>query len=69
MLSLKCKQLFFYFQGKTLTQDAEAGIIVTSNDLVLRDIKKNQSGLYACKATNSIGTGISSPINISVLCK
>lgn len=57
------------FQGKALTNNATAGIIVANQTLVLQSINRHHSGHYTCVAANSEGTGESNSFHLDVKCK
>lgn len=58
-----------HLQDTEVRQDKAAGVMINVNNLVLSKVRKTQAGHYYCKATNSEGTGVSPPVNITVRCK
>ena len=60
---------FYIFKGKPVEQNLDSGVVITGRDLVLRGVQRSQAGAYTCKARNSEGTGVSPPVNITILCK
>ncbi|XP_069976334.1 protein amalgam [Penaeus vannamei] len=58
--------LTFMHEDTEVRQDKAAGVMINVNNLVLSKVRKTQAGHYYCKATNSEGTGVSPPVNITV---
>ncbi|KAG1681690.1 Nephrin [Nymphon striatum] len=56
----------WFFEGKRLVQDKEAGVLIQGNSLVLQKIKRHRKGKYACSAKNSEGSGISNSFKLSI---
>ena len=60
---------YCYLQGKTLQQNIEKGIIMSTQSLVLQSVSKSAVGDYTCRAVNSEGAGESNPIPLKIMCK
>lgn len=54
------------FEGRELTSNATAGIIVSTQSLVLQRVQRAQRGRYACSATNKEGRGVSKELYLRV---
>ena len=57
------------FQGKTIQQNIEKGVIMSTQSLVLQSVGKSAVGDYTCRAVNSEGAGESNPIPLKIMCK
>lgn len=58
-----------YPQGIALVQNATAGIVMSSQNLVLQKIKRENGGNYTCLASNDRGETTSSVVPLRVQCK
>ncbi|XP_077562296.1 protein turtle-like isoform X2 [Haemaphysalis longicornis] len=54
------------FDGRELPSNASAGVIVSTQSLVLQRVQRAQRGRYACAATNKEGRGVSSDLYLRV---
>ncbi|KAH6931465.1 hypothetical protein HPB50_024470 [Hyalomma asiaticum] len=54
------------FEGRELPANASAGIIVSTQSLVLQRVQRAQRGRYACAATNKEGRGVSNDLYLRV---
>lgn len=61
--------LLFIFQGKPLYQDPAAGVIMSTQSLVLQHVSKDALGDYVCRAVNTEGSGESNPVPLKIMCK
>ncbi len=57
------------FQGEPLYQDPDAGVIMSTQSLVLQGVTRDSLGEYVCRAVNSEGTGESNPVPLKIMCK
>ncbi|KAH9369244.1 hypothetical protein HPB48_003088 [Haemaphysalis longicornis] len=57
------------FDGRELPSNASAGVIVSTQSLVLQRVQRAQRGRYACAATNKEGRGVSSDLYLRVKCE
>ncbi|KAM7314104.1 neural cell adhesion molecule 2 [Ixodes scapularis] len=54
------------FDGRDLSTNTSAGVIVSNQSLVLQKVDRRSRGRYTCTATNSEGQGESNPVNLRV---
>ncbi|XP_077483340.1 protein turtle homolog B-like isoform X3 [Amblyomma americanum] len=54
------------FEGRELPSNASAGVIVSTQSLVLQRVQRAQRGRYACAATNKEGRGVSNDLYLRV---
>ncbi|CAN8014761.1 unnamed protein product, partial [Ixodes persulcatus] len=54
------------FEGRELASNATAGVIVSTQSLVLQRVRRAQRGRYACSATNKEGRGVSKDLYLRV---
>ncbi|XP_075549175.1 protein turtle homolog B-like isoform X2 [Dermacentor variabilis] len=54
------------FEGRELPANASAGVIVSTQSLVLQRVQRAQRGRYACAATNKEGRGVSNDLYLRV---
>ncbi|KAK8753502.1 hypothetical protein OTU49_004676 [Cherax quadricarinatus] len=60
------KHVYWYHRGSQLEGNASAGITMNNLKLKLRDIQRDQAGLYSCVASNIVGDGESDPLVLHV---
>lgn len=60
------RKITWKHNGRTLYQNKENGIIISGNSLAIQGIKRDFIGNYTCSATNDIGRGESSSINLDI---
>ncbi|CAL4131853.1 unnamed protein product [Meganyctiphanes norvegica] len=59
----------WWYKGKKLELDedsAKSGMMATNQSLVLQKVQRQQSGVYACQASNDVGDGHSNPIVLAI---
>lgn len=61
--------LIHQWQGGVLTQNYSAGIIMSTQSLVLQGIGRDNGGNYTCLASNDRGETTSPIVNLRVQCK
>ena len=59
-------EIRWHFEGRELQTNTSAGVIVSSQSLVLQKVRRHQRGRYTCSATNAEGEGQSNPIHLRV---
>ncbi|XP_054257886.1 nephrin-like [Macrosteles quadrilineatus] len=52
--------------GKPVTNNASAGLLITNHTLVLQAVRREGSGVYECSATNIEGETKSPPYNLNI---
>lgn len=57
------------FEGRDLSTNISAGIIVSNQSLVLQKVDRRSRGRYTCTGTNSEGQGESNQVNLRVRCE
>ncbi|KAL3285867.1 hypothetical protein HHI36_000386 [Cryptolaemus montrouzieri] len=55
--------------GKVMQHDQKGGIIISSSDLALQGITRDQSGNYSCVASNVEGDGESNVVSLKIMYK
>ena len=61
--------LFVYIQDELLQQDADGGVIMTTQSLVLQKVDRTDVGDYVCRAVNTEGIGESNTVPLKIMCK
>ncbi|XP_076325658.1 protein turtle homolog B-like isoform X2 [Tachypleus tridentatus] len=59
-------QVFWHFEGQSLTSNSSIGIIITNQTLVIQRIRREHRGRYSCSAQNVEGLGVSNEIFLKV---
>ncbi|MPC55785.1 Neural cell adhesion molecule 1-B [Portunus trituberculatus] len=59
-------RLSFYHNGAEVVQDLAAGVVVSDSILVMRQLRREQSGHYTCAATNQEGHNTSNAVHLLV---
>ncbi|XP_022258822.1 kin of IRRE-like protein 3 [Limulus polyphemus] len=59
-------QVFWHFEGQSLTSNSSIGIIITNQTLVIQRIRREYRGRYSCSAQNIEGLGVSNEIFLKV---
>ena len=60
---------FKIFQTQLLHQDADNGIIMSTQSLVLQKVTREMVGDYVCRAVNTEGSSESNPVALKIMCK
>lgn len=64
-----CPFLFNLFSQGQVMQPNQKKVIMSSSDLALQGISRNQAGNYSCTASNVEGDGDSNVVQLKVMCK
>ena len=56
-------------QHTRISQDLEAGILISNTALVLQRVQKELSGVFTCTASNIEGDTVSNTQTLTVKCK
>ncbi|KAK8381228.1 hypothetical protein O3P69_008236 [Scylla paramamosain] len=59
-------RLYFYHNGAEVVQDLTAGVVVSGRMLVMRRLRREQSGYYTCAAANQEGHNTSNAVHLLV---
>lgn len=59
-------EIRWWFEGKEVHTNTSAGIIVSTQSLVLQRVTRSNRGRYTCSATNSEGEGESNSVHLRV---
>ncbi|XP_076335875.1 protein turtle-like [Tachypleus tridentatus] len=59
-------QVFWHFEGRSLTSNTSIGIIITNQTLVIHHVRREFRGRYSCSAHNVEGPGVSNEIFLKV---
>ena len=68
-LEMKTFDSVVHFQGKQLSHNAAAGIIISNQSLVLQGVSRTTGGNYTCVGYNTEGDGESGPFFLNVMCE
>jgi hypothetical protein len=71
MLNFIYQQLLYLsmFQSQTVQPNQKAGVIMSSQDLALQGVRRQQAGNYTCIASNVEGDGESNTVELRVMCE
>lgn len=59
-------EIRWWFEGKEITSNTSAGIIVSNQSLVLQRVQRANRGRYTCSAVNTEGEGESNSVHLRV---
>lgn len=59
-------EIRWWFEGRELESNVQAGVIVSNQSLVLQHVNRRQRGRYTCSAINSVGESQSNSVHLRV---
>lgn len=62
-------RLRFLLQGSPVTHNVSAGVVLSTQSLVMQGVTRGHAGHYVCKAANDQGETTSQPVRLRVKCK